>query len=106
MITTLNTSIGLLIGSLSENENVAILFSLMLSLPFLFLSGTFFPLELMPGYIQLTSRIIPLRNEVRLLKQTMVLGWDLETINPLLTELGLISLILLLITYLIIRYKD
>gem|GEM_PF-1809237 len=106
MITITNTSIGLLIGSLSESENVAILFSLTLSLPFLFLSGAFFPLEFMPGYVKFFARVIPLHSEISLLKQASVLGWNLEMINPLITELGLISLILLGINYAIIKFKS
>lgn len=105
VITTLNTSIGLLIGSISENENVAILFSLTLSLPFLFLSGSFFPLEFMPVYIKWIARVVPLYSEINLLKQVSVLGLPMSLAEPMLIELGLISLVLLVINYLIIKYK-
>ncbi|MFA5406623.1 MAG: ABC transporter permease [Candidatus Nanoarchaeia archaeon] len=106
VITILNTSIGLLIGSVSENENVAILSSLMISLPFIFLSGIFLPLELMPDYIKLFANIIPLHKEVLLLKQTTVLGAGLSTAGSLMTDLGLFSLIVLLITWAVIKFKD
>lgn len=105
VVTTLNTSIGLFIGSISENENVAILFSLTLSLPFLFLSGAFFPLEFMPVYIKWIARVVPLYTEINLLKQVSVLGLPMSLAEPMLIELGVISLVLLVINYLVIKYK-
>lgn len=106
IISILNTSIGLLIGSLSESENVAILFSLTLSLPFLFLSGAFFPLEFMPDYVQWLSNIIPLHTEILLLKQSSVLGWGLSMIEPLIIQLLSISLVLLGLNYALLKFRD
>lgn len=105
-VTAFNASIGLLIGKLSDNENVAILSSLMLSLPFLFLSGVFFPLEYMPDYVKVIAEIVPLYKEINLLKQAVVLGTGLATIQGLLTDMGILSLIILVIDYALIKYKD
>jgi len=105
-ITIINTSIGLLIGSLSENETVAILFSLTLSLPFLFLSGIFFPIEFMPDYIKVMSNIVPLGKEILLLKQASVIGLSLSELTSGLNELIIISLVLLTSTYVVMKLKE
>ncbi len=105
VISVLNSSIGLLIGSLSDSENVAILFSLTISLPLLFLSGVFFPLEFMPDYVKFFANIIPLHSEISLLKQVSVLGFGWSAVESLIIDLSIVSLVLLMINYFIIKFK-
>jgi ABC-type multidrug transport system permease subunit len=106
VITVLNTAIGLLIGAVSESENVAILSSLMISLPFIFLSGIFLPLEFMPDYIKFFANIVPLYKEILLLKQVAVLGAGVSAAGALMTDLGIVSLIVLVITWALIKFRD
>lgn len=106
VVTVFNTSIGLLIGKLSENENIAILSSLILCLPLLFLSGVFFPLEFMPDYIKVIAEIVPLYKEINLLKQASALGASVGMMSELITNLGILSLVVLTVNYLLIKYKQ
>jgi len=73
-ISTVNALIGLLIGLISDSEGVAVLISLIITLPLLFLSGMFYPLELMPKIVQWISQLIPLGLETSMLKQALLFG--------------------------------
>ncbi len=88
LITAINSLIGMLIGVIAKTENVAILVSLILTLPFIFLSGGTVPIEFLPGFLQFIANAFPLRLEIQLLKLTTVLGYSIEQIKPLL-ETGL-----------------
>lgn len=80
LITTLNILIGMSIGLVSENETIAILISLIFTLPFLFLSGIFAPIELFPEAVQIIASLFPLGLEIELLKKVSILGESLSTI--------------------------
>ena len=53
--------IGLLASTIAHTQQEAIFLIFFLMLPFMFLSGLFFPLEAMPRVLQLISYLIPLR---------------------------------------------
>jgi len=72
-ISFVNTLIGILIGLVSDSEGVAVLMSLIITLPLLFLSGMFFPLEIMPKILQWFAKVMPLYTEVFMLKQAVLL---------------------------------
>jgi ABC-type multidrug transport system permease subunit len=80
LITALNTLIGVTIGLVSENETIAILISLLFTLPFLFLSGIFAPIQLFPKFIQIFASFFPLGLEIEFLKKTSILGTNLSSI--------------------------
>ena len=72
-----NTLIGVLIGFVSDSEGVAVLISLIITLPLLFLSGMFYPLELMPQVIQWLAHLMPLSTEVFMLKKAVLFGGEI-----------------------------
>ena len=59
---------GLTIGSIVKSENSAILTSLMLVVPMMFLSGTFFPQESLPKPIKWLTPSMPINISVNLLE--------------------------------------
>jgi ABC-2 type transport system permease protein len=59
LVTTLG--IGLLISTIANTQQEAMLTSMMTILPSIFLSGFFFPLAAMPVWLQAVSYLIPLR---------------------------------------------
>ncbi|USN45537.1 MAG: ABC transporter permease [Candidatus Woesearchaeota archaeon] len=69
-----NALLGLLIGLVSDSEGVAVLISLAITLPLMFLSGMFYPLELMPKALQFVARILPVQAEMLFLKQALFFG--------------------------------
>ena len=57
--------------------------------PMLFLSGAFFPIQQMPGFMHAISKCIPLTYEVQALRQVVVLWAGLgEVMRPVLILLG------------------
>ncbi len=55
-------SLGLLAGAIAKTAEGAVNMANFLVLPMAFLSGSFFPLELMPTWLQTVSRALPLRH--------------------------------------------
>ncbi len=103
VIVSVNAGLGLLIGLLSGNETIAVLLSLTISLPFLFLSGVFFPLEFMPGWLRFIASVMPLSREVLLLKQAVVLGYSISVLESLIIELLMFAIVFLFSSFIIIR---
>lgn len=54
------TSLGVLAGSLSKSEESASIIGNVVTFPMMFLSGTFFPISIMPGWLQTFAHILPL----------------------------------------------
>ncbi|MBW2984374.1 ABC transporter permease [Candidatus Woesearchaeota archaeon] len=78
LVAFLNSLIGMVIGLISENEGIAILFSLMVSFPLMLLSGVFFPLQTMPGFLQYLAKIAPLYYQVSVVKSVMLFNQALS----------------------------
>jgi ABC-2 type transport system permease protein len=55
-------SIGMLVGAFCKTEEAASGAANILVLPMSFLSGTFFPIENAPGWLQAVSKALPLRH--------------------------------------------
>ncbi|MBN1175461.1 ABC transporter permease [Candidatus Woesearchaeota archaeon] len=72
LISLINSLIGFLIGLLSDNEGVALLISLVITLPAMFLSGMFFPVKLLPKGLQIISNILPVQVEMISLKEAVL----------------------------------
>lgn len=55
-------AIGLLVGSFARTEEAASAAANLIVLPMAFLSGVFFPIDAMPGWVQGVSRLMPMRH--------------------------------------------
>jgi len=66
------TTIGLLIGNLSKSENTALLTSLVLAIPMLFLSGAFFSFEIMPKFMQGVGKVLPLTVSIQTIENLII----------------------------------
>ncbi|MFD1048781.1 ABC transporter permease, partial [Kibdelosporangium lantanae] len=55
-------AIGLLVGAFAKTEEAATGAAQIVILPMAFLSGTFFPIDQAPGWLQTVSEIFPLRH--------------------------------------------
>lgn len=65
-----------------------------LLLPLLFISSAFLPVEILPGWIQLLSRINPVTYGVDATRALVVHGWAWDTVLPALGVLVVIDLVL------------
>jgi ABC-2 type transport system permease protein len=81
--------LGILISAAVEEQETAMTIMMTFTFPMLFLSGAFFPVQQMPGFMQAISKCIPLTYEVQALRQVVVLGAGLsEVMKPVLILLG------------------
>ncbi len=71
-------ALGLLVSSISETQQEAILTSIFIYLPSILLSGFIFPIESMPFAIQLITYAIPLRYFLVILRGVIVKGVGIE----------------------------
>ncbi len=66
--------IGLFASSIANTQQEAMLTVMLTSLPSLFLSGFFFPLEAMPQFLQVVSYAIPLRYYLVIIRSLLLKG--------------------------------
>lgn len=91
---------GLAIGGWAKNENQAAPLSNLVAFPMMFLSGVFFPVFLMPEWLQKITTFIPLTPVVEGLRLIMTEGKTLLDLGP---QLAVIAVWLILIYVLAIR---
>lgn len=73
----INTSMGLIIGLIANNEGIAVLLSLMVSFPLMLVSGIFFPLQALPKTVQWIASVLPLHYQISATKQVLLFGQNL-----------------------------
>ncbi len=76
-------ALGILIGSLSKTENTALLTTLVLAIPMMFLSGVFFNFEAMPYFMNILGNLSPLTMCISLLEQIVTYGIGLSATTSL-----------------------
>ncbi|MCX9084484.1 MAG: ABC transporter permease [Candidatus Methanoperedens sp.] len=64
--------IGMAIATFAESENTAMLTSLVLSIPMLFLCGVFFPFEIMPQFMVQIGSALPITMGIRALDSVLI----------------------------------
>ena len=72
--------IGLLISTVANNQQEAMLLVYMIYLPTIFLSGFFFPLEAMPQFLQWVSYVLPMRYFLVIIRSVMLKGVGLPVL--------------------------
>ncbi len=96
-------SIGMVIAAFADSENTAMLSSLVLSIPMLFLCGVFFPFEMMPPAMAAFGSALPITLGVELFKDILVYQNPITPGNPL--RLAGYSAVAYAIAYLEMRYR-
>ncbi len=71
---------GVLISAMVKEQETAMTIMMTVTFPMLFLSGAFFPLQQMSGFMQALSKFVPLTYAVEGLRQVMVLGAGLREV--------------------------
>jgi len=66
--------LGILVSAIASEQETATQLLFMFQFPMLFLSGTFFPILLMPDFMQKIAYLIPLTYAINALRKIMVLG--------------------------------
>ncbi len=96
---------GLAIGGWTKNENQAAPLSNLVSFPMMFLSGTFFPRFLMPEWLQVVSRFLPLTPFIDGVRMIMVEGRHLVDILPQVGMLAAWGIVIYFIAFKVFRWE-
>jgi ABC-2 type transport system permease protein len=65
-------SLGMLVGTVTKNPETAGIIGNIVTFPMMFLSGTFFPISIMPQYLQSIAHVLPLYYVIEGLNNVMV----------------------------------
>ena len=71
---TLFASLGMLVGTVTKDPETAGVVGNIVTFPMMFLSGTFFPISIMPTYLQNIAHVLPLFYIIEGLNNVMVYG--------------------------------
>jgi ABC-2 type transport system permease protein len=95
--------IGMALATFAESENTAMLLSLVLSIPMLFLCGIFFPFESMPALMVRLGGALPITMGIRALESVLIYQEGFRAIIGYLLPLLLYGIAGLGIAYLLLR---
>jgi ABC-2 type transport system permease protein len=65
-------SLGMLVGSVTKSQESAGVVGNIITFPMMFLSGTFFPISMMPQYLQVVAHVFPLYYLIQGLSDVMI----------------------------------
>jgi ABC-2 type transport system permease protein len=80
LLAVVSVSLGILLSSLAQRESQAIQFFPFIVMPAFLLSGVFWPLEAIPGWLRPVSYIVPVTYAVRGLRSVLLRGWGIGEI--------------------------
>jgi ABC-2 type transport system permease protein len=99
-------SIGLLAGAWAKTQEAANMIAQLVVLPMAFLSGSFFPLDGAPTWLQTVAEIFPLRHLNQAMLDVMVRGKGPESVLPELGILAGFAIIVSLLAARLFRWDD
>ena len=91
--------LGLFISTLANSQLAAMLLSLLLIVPTVYLSGLAFPIESMPEVLQRISNIGPARWYIAVVRKLMIQGVEMRYVLHETAVLALMAVVLLLVSW-------
>jgi ABC-2 type transport system permease protein len=88
--------LGIALTSIAEDEETAAMIMMTLTFPMIFLSGVFFPIQMMPDFMQTISHWLPFTYAVDAMRRIMIFGvglTDVATDMAILIAFGTVMLI-------------
>lgn len=73
--------LGILVSAIATEQETATQLLFMFQFPMLFLSGVFFPIALMPNFMQKIAHVIPLTYAINAIRKVMVLGAGISAVK-------------------------
>ena len=98
-------TMGLAVSGWAKSEDVAAPVANIISLPMMFLSGVFFPLEILPGWLANVSRFFPLTYLADGMREITVNGSSIATLGPELAGLGAWTAVVFLLATRLFRWE-
>jgi ABC-2 type transport system permease protein len=99
-------SIGLLAGAKAKSMDAASAIANLVTVPMAFLSGSFFPIDSAPGWVQAVSKVLPLRHLNDGMLDVMVRGRGPVSVLPEIGILVAFAVVLGAIAARIFRWDD
>jgi ABC-2 type transport system permease protein len=102
---TLFASLGMLVGTVTKNPETAGVIGNIVTFPMMFLAGTFFPISIMPEYLQSIARVLPLYYVTEGLNNVMVY----KNITNALVDvavLGVITLVIFMLAVKLFKWRE
>ncbi len=90
-------SLGMLVGTLSKSVETAGVIGNVITFPMMFLSGTFFPLSIMPEYLRTFAHVLPLFYIVEGLNNVMVYAPTTGNYTGALIDIAVVAVITIVI---------
>ncbi|VVC01184.1 ABC-2 family transporter protein [uncultured archaeon] len=97
------TGVGMVLSVLAKNQEQYMALSMLVSLPMMFLSGVFFPVQTMPAVLQAVAGFLPLTYAADALRGVMAKGFTLAQVAPDLAVLFLFGLTMLVLSLLLFK---
>jgi ABC-type multidrug transport system permease subunit len=97
------TSIGMILSSAVKTEQQYMAMAMLVSMPTIFLSGAFFPLQAMPKFMQILAQFLPVTYGADALRGVMIKGFSIEMISFSLFILLIFLLSLLSIVFMVFK---
>jgi len=85
--------IGIIATSIASEQETSTMILMMMQIPMMFLSGTLYPIEQLPGWMQMIAKAIPLTYAVTALRKVMVLGAPITAISGEISILIVIAVV-------------
>lgn len=89
--------LGITLTSIAKDQETATMIMTTVMFPMMFLSGIFFPIKMMPGFMQTISSFLPLTYASDAMRKVMVLGSDVSQITTDLAILVVFGAVMLAI---------
>jgi len=102
---TLLFGIGLAVGGWAKNENQAAPVAQLVTFPMMFLSGVFFPVFLMPEWLQSITRFIPLTPIIDSIRFVVTEGKTVLELGPQLLIIGVWIIVIYIIAFKAFRWE-
>jgi ABC-2 type transport system permease protein len=90
--------LGIVLTSVAEDEETAGMIMMTLTMPMIFLSGIFFPIQMMPDFMQAISRWLPFTYAIDAIRKVMIFGVSLAALPTDVLVLVSFGVVMLLIS--------
>ncbi len=97
------TGVGMVLSVLTHSQEQYMAVGMLVSMPIMFLSGVFFPIQTMPEVLQVFAQVLPVTYAADALRGVMVKGFTLAQVMP--DMIILIAFALLMLALSIVMFK-
>ena len=97
------TGVGMVLSVLTHSQEQYMAVGMLVSMPIMFLSGVFFPVQTMPEILQIIAQVLPVTYAADALRGVMVKGFTLAQVLPDMAVLLAFALLMLVLS--IVMFK-